>query len=341
MRKNSFSVTFIILAVVISTIGVSAQRPEAFDIVTFTAPTGWQKEVIKSAVQLGVEDKSTGGMCLVTRYKAVPGGQDSAANFGASWETIVKELVNVKGEPQMQPKGNENGWIAESGLAGYESDGIKGVAALINISGGGKMINILVLSNTDAFQADVESLLGSIVLPKIEAQTPTPIDTSENSIIGTWGKKSGAAMVYGNPASAGVAGYAKEQYTFNNNGTYQFFSKIFRYSMTNLLLVRESGTYSIAGNNLTITPRKSVIESWSKKDGTDKWGKLVSGQNRSVEKVTYQFTRHYFSGIDQWNLVLQASTPTQRDGPFSNNTTFPNAYYYAPISDSNTAIKLP
>lgn len=33
----------------------------------------------------------------------------------------------------------------------------------------------------------------------------------------------------------------------------------------------------------------------------------------SSSAQTYQFTKHYFSGIQVWNLVLQADRDTQRD----------------------------
>jgi hypothetical protein len=146
---------------------------------------------------------------------------------------------------------------------------------------------------------------------------------------------------YKNPYSVNSYGYSKAQYTFNSNGTYSFVSKTFRMTFDKILLVKESGTHQISGNNITINPQKSVIEAWSKRDGTDKWGRLLTTQNRTLEKVTYQFTRHYFSGIQLWNLVLQADKATQRDGPFSSNTTFSNAWYYAPISSNNPVIELP
>ena len=103
----------------------------------------------------------------------------------------------------------------------------------------------------------------------------------------------------------------------------------------------ESGSYQINGNKITIAPQKSVIEAWSKKDGTDKWGERLSSQNRTLEKVTYTFTKHYFSGIQEWNLVLQADKVTDRDGPYANNSTFSNAWYYGPITANNALIELP
>ena len=105
--------------------------------------------------------------------------------------------------------------------------------------------------------------------------------------------------------------------------------------------MRETGSFQTSGNTITISPQKSVIEAWSKRDGTDKWGALLTRQNRALEKVTYRFTKHYFSGIQLWNLVLQADKATERDGPFSSNTLFNNAWYYAPISSNNPVIELP
>ncbi|MBP9927111.1 MAG: hypothetical protein KBF45_14110 [Cyclobacteriaceae bacterium] len=173
-----------------------------------------------------------------------------------------------------------------------------------------------------------------------ELQNSQPIPQTANnlSFLGTW---STSSSNQGYDAANGMSGYIKRQYTFNQDGTYQFVIKTFSHYINKLLLTKESGTYSVNGNSLTIIPQKSVIEDWTKKDGTDKWGTRISSQNRPLEKVTYQFTKHYFSGIDEWNLVLQADKVTERDGPFSSNTTFMNAWYYKYITANNLVVELP
>ena len=148
-------------------------------------------------------------------------------------------------------------------------------------------------------------------------------------------------MTYGDPVAAGMAGYTKSQYTLNADGTYIFNSKTFRMGYDKIILVRESGTYQINGDTLSIKPQKSVIQAWSKLNGGDGWGRLLTTQNRKLEPVNYKFTKHYFSGIQEWNLVLQADQPTDRDGPFSTFTLFPNAWYYKTISANNPVIVLP
>jgi hypothetical protein len=93
-------------------------------------------------------------------------------------------------------------------------------------------------------------------------------------------------------------------------------------------LVIENGTYQVSGDTLSIKPQKSVIQAWSKSGGGDKWGRLLNTQPRKLEPVTYKFTKHYFSGIDEWQLVMRTSTPTQREGPFVSSSAFPNSYFY-------------
>jgi hypothetical protein len=158
---------------------VKAQKPETFDGVSYTMPKGWQKNVEKSAVQLAVGGAK--GTCLITLFKAIPGSDDSKANFKASWDTIVKETIKVSTKPEMQPATKENGWIIETGIAPYELEGKKGLALLMTMTGNSKVINLLMLSDTDAYQADVDTFMESIHLPKVTAKASPSVNKPEGT----------------------------------------------------------------------------------------------------------------------------------------------------------------
>ena len=196
------------------------------------------------------------------------------------------------------------------------------------------------VDESELYEPQATAFLESISFKK-PAETSIAAPPANNPIVGTWGQNLGAHMTYGDPVAAGMAGYSKDQYTFNANGTYTFVSKTFRMAYDKIILVIENGTYQISGDTLSIRPQKSVIQAWSKMGGGDKWGRQLSSQPRKLEPVTYKFTKHYFSGIDEWNLVLQADQPTERDGPFSTFKLFPNAWYYKPISSNNPVVELP
>lgn len=319
--------------------GSFAQSSETFDIATFQPPKGWSKQPGQDSIQFSTADKDN--YCLVTLFKSVPGPGTPKENFDAAWETIVKEAVTVSNSPQMFPSDTKGEWLIAGGFAPFEKNGEKGVAVLYTASGYGKMVNALVLTNTQAYEPAITAFLESISFKKPAAVAPAPVAQDENSILGTWGQNLGAHMSYGDPVAAGMAGYSKDQYTFNANGTYTFVSKTFRMAYDKIILVKENGTYQINGDTLSVKPQKSVIQAWSKLNGGDKWGRMLTTQARKLEPVTYKFTKHYFSGIDEWNLVLQADQPTERDGPFSTLKLFPNAWYYKAISANNPVIELP
>lgn len=337
--KKLLSWSICVLTLSISSL---AQTSESFDIATFQPPKGWNKQAGENSIQFSIEDK--GNFCLVTLFRSIPGLGSPNENFDAAWKTIVQEAVTVSAAPQMFPADTKGEWLIAGGFAPFEKNGEKGVAVLYTATGYGRMVNALILTNTQAYEPAMTAFLESISFKKPEvaaAPAPAAAAPAENSILGTWGSNVGASMTYGDPVAAGMAGSTQSQYTLNANGTYTFNSKTFRMGYDKIILVRESGTYQISGDTLSIKPQKSFIQAWSKLNGGDGWGRLLTTQNRKLEPVNYKFTKHYFSGIQEWQLILQADHPTERDGPYSTFTLFERAWYYGTISSNNPLIVLP
>ena len=314
-----------------------SQTTETFDIATFKAPLGWKKEVKEKVLQLSIDDGAD-AYCLITLFKSIPSAGDSTDSFKASWATIVKETVNPTSGPQMLPADNKEEWKAVGGYAPFDKEGAKGVVVLLNISGYGKMVNVLVLTNTQKYEPTMTAFLESISLKTPEAspvQTAAPAGGDVSAIVGSWGMTTSDQSSFA--MSHGTSGYIKRQYDFSPNGTYVFMVKTFSYAMSDLLFTKETGTYRLVGNSLTITPQTGYIQGWTKGtviggDGrvsqSDYWGKLVKTQPTKLEMVTYQISKEYFSGIDEWQLVMRTAVPTQREGPFVSSSTFPNSYFY-------------
>lgn len=151
----------------------SAQTSATFDIATFQPPKSWPRQASQNAIQFSTEDKTKGTYCQITLFKALPSTNDSRADFDAAWQTVVKGMVSVSSAPQMQTPANENGWEAQSGFAPFENGGNKGIAMLVTISGFSRMVNILILTNTDAYQQNISDFLESVSLKKPVGETGT------------------------------------------------------------------------------------------------------------------------------------------------------------------------
>ncbi len=145
-------------------------QQQNFDITTYTSPNGWKKTASENAVQLSHEDETGGSYCMITLFKAVPGTPDPKENFNAAWESLVKGTVTVTSPPEMQPPATENGWDAYTGYATFENEGTKGIVLLITSSSAGKMVNILILTNTTTYEKQITDFLSSVNFKKQEAK---------------------------------------------------------------------------------------------------------------------------------------------------------------------------
>lgn len=151
---------------------------------------------------------------------------------------------------------------------------------------------------------------------------PASASASGSKIVGVW------SISASNHAGSNLvtnAGYSKGEYHFNANGTYRFKSeRWFGYLRSReFYTTEESGTYSVNGNSLTITPKTSKTIQRTPE------GVVQKTQNNPLEPVTYKWQLHYFEGINETNLVLQPPRETARDGGFSSHSLFPNAYLYS------------
>jgi len=315
---------------------IFAQK-QTFDLATFTPPKSWKQQLSENTIQLSKEDTSKGIYCLVILYKAVPGTAVPLENFNLAWEALVKEMVTVSGEPKMQDTGMKDGWETQSGYAPFEREESKGIIILTTATGSDKMVNMLILTNTDLYEKEMNSFVGSISLKKIaepEKSTRQPGNITASQVINTWTSVSSDLDSY--LVKNGVAGHILRQYIFNSNGTYKHFVKTFSF-FADLFLTTESGTYTINGNTIMVTPKQAIIESWSKKENRDEWGKRLSSQKAPMEKATYQFTIGYNATIRETQLILQSDKATKRDGPFHQD----NKWFYKLPTHDYDFIKLP
>ena len=291
-----------------------AQTPETFDIVSFRGPKGWDKQVGQDAIQFSIADKDA--YCLVTLFKSVPGIGSAKENFDAAWATIVKEAVTVSSAPQMFPSDPKGEWQVAGGFAPFEKDGAKGVAVLYTASGYGKMVNALVLTNTQAYEAPATAFMESISFKKPEVETQPQTQTNQSgsqpSLAGNSWKKGGISKGLLGHSDLSPATFS-DTYQFLSNGTYKFTRVNSQYAAPKWYLENEEGTYSVSGNVITISSKKA---SFSQHRLNREDPPLKSG-NLPLSTVQYRFEFWPYDG--NWRLLLSPvdGTETKRDGTFS------------------------
>ena len=315
--------------------GLFAQTPDTYDIATFTPPSGWKKQTKEGAVLFATAEEKKGIFALLTIYASGKSTGDPKRDFESDWHEFIAGQLHVAEKPETETGKTDGGWDSVTGAAQFQSDMGSTLVVMNTFSGFGKSFSVAAVFNDQSYLPAIERFVSSLSLEKPAANSAPSSTATESSIVGTWGISSSNQSHYA--VNSGIAGTITRQYTFSANGTYEFVVKNFQYTMANLLFRKETGTYQLSGNSLTIIPQKGYIQAWTKAtviDSTgkpatiDKWGKLVSTQPIKLERVTYQISKQYFSGIQEWQLVMQSSTPNERDGPYTGNSSFPNSWIY-------------
>lgn len=306
----------VVLAVVWLAVSASASYADEFGGWKFKAPAGYKRAESGDHVTFVKITGTT--FCQVALFSAHARGTDDAA---FEWEFVVeKNFPTVDAKKPVTAKTKSLGYVAtRADLKDASGNAFAATHYLLLPDGAAGSAMVTSTNASTLAKCPAKAFLDSIALasvPGAAATAPAPAaaePVAADSIVGAWG---GGA---GNPArQAGSNSTMRRQYTFAANGTYTYFSEL--YDGTNLWIhVRESGTYAISGDQLTITPTASTISSrdWKAMKGTKK---------QALEKVTYRFSKHYFEGIQEWNLVLTPPKKTQRDGEFAANDQFKSSY---------------
>lgn len=315
-------------------------QKETFDIINYVPPAGWIKEGTQNVISYTITNKKNSSWCRIGIIKSTNSKGSIEADFESEWQDLIVSNYSPTEAPQLTEITESDGWKIKAGVTKFVFNQSGAIAMLTTISGYNLCASIVATTNNQEYLKDVQTLLTSVDFNK-PVTTSQPSESTTNSdnssILGTWGISASDQSSF--RVNNGVMNYIIRQYTFNADGIYSFVSKAFDPLMDKILLGKETGTYQINGSNLTISPGKSVLEEWSKKNGRDDWGELKSTQNITLEKVTYQFAKQYFSGVREWSLVLQNDNQTHRDGSFS-SSSLKNSWIYSPPC-SQCFIKLP
>ncbi len=328
----------------------SIAQKETYDLISYTPPSSWKKDATESTIMYTITNNTTKAWCRISIIKSTISKGDIDQDFESERENLIEKNYPSTDSMQLNPTQEINGYKIKSGSSPFLFENKPAVALLNTASGYGRCTSIVIITNGQEYIENIESFLSSVDLNKPEVQETNQTPTSPNtngpsSILGTWGKTTTNNSRYAQ--ENGLFGYITCQYTFNKDGTYIFIMRNFSY-LPDILFSKESGTYKVNGTTVTVIPQKSVIEKWTKgvsKDANgrevshDNLGKLITSQKRTIEKTTYRFTWEYFSGIDQWNLLLSTDKATLRDGPFNGGTNFMNTYMYNSITSDVFRVK--
>ncbi len=299
-----------------------AQAPETFDIATFRPPAGWKKQEKPGAIIYTTSDESKGTYALITLFASGESVGNARQDFESDWQEFVVEQFKVNARPEIEPEKTAAGWKIITGGAAFQNNLGPAAVLMSTYSGNDRKFSVSAMFNSRDHLPAIEAFASSIELKKTEpgkqlnatAEKQQPQtdnrSSSQPSVTQFFWKQSQNRRDIG-----GYAGYSRNTYQFNANGTYEFSRVDFQNHTPKYYLENEEGTYKITGNKITITPRKAIFSSHqSKKEDPP----LKSG-NLGLAVVQYSFEFMDLHNNGRWSLLLSPvdGIETKRDGVFS------------------------
>ncbi len=164
--KSALSIFLLFLA-----FSSHAQQKETFDLATYTVPNGWKNVSTEYAAGYATTNNLKGTYCQIAIYKSRGSKASLQADFESEWQELVVKPYKPSANPELVPAASDEGWQAQSGVAPFEFSGGQSIAMLVTMRGFGRCQSIVILTNTQDYQTEIENFLGSVDLKKPEANT--------------------------------------------------------------------------------------------------------------------------------------------------------------------------
>lgn len=323
----------------------AAADAEVVDVTRVSPPKGWNRvEHPGGLIEYNTTNEKAGAVASVSITPSMPAVGDGRANFDAAWAQIIASMLSNAPAPTMAPAATRNGWQIVRGSAKYTYEQRAARTTIFTATRDGKYVIVIATTIGSSFVKDVDKVLASLTFTGSSARsTTTPAPTTPapttpaatGDVAGAWGFSTGGSM--------GTGRYAawlsdRREYTFDGKGNYSFLRRHNVDHDPDTSIIRERGTYTLAGDVLTLTPAKSEREIWSKvKSGANAgaYDKLLRRENVAKEKAEYRVSFTLYPDTQVQNLMLTSREATQRDGNFNASTQYrlfrPDGNYYTAI----------
>jgi len=263
-------------------------QSEKLGIVKYTPPPGWNKtQTQQNVIAFSIRDQTTGAFCIITLYGATPGTGNPRSDFAREWNKLVVQNLQAEANPPTESE-SADGWTGIGGGGAVEFGGTRAIAFLTVISGFGKAVSVLGVTNDQSYVPQFQTFITGIEMDKnvapanITITTNAPaLDSDGNLVIpqptrqltiadlvGDWGDNPGRiATTYVNRSDGTYAGtdslHFTSKWTIDGNGRYT--NNFFEVRNGKKLSDITTGTITIVGRLISIKHKgtaKYVVRGW-------------------------------------------------------------------------------
>ncbi|MGC4103165.1 hypothetical protein [Ferruginibacter sp.] len=163
---------FIILVFSIN-VAVAMAQKETFDIVSYTAPATWAKDLRENLVSYTTTDKKNNTWCQVAVVKSTISKGSIEADFDSEWQELIVKPYKPSDPPAANDVQEADGWKIKAGGSKFTFNNANAIAMLTTLSGYNRCVSIVAITNSQAYLQQVQDFIGSVDLSKPDVNTNT------------------------------------------------------------------------------------------------------------------------------------------------------------------------
>jgi hypothetical protein len=178
----------------------SIAQKSTFDIASYNAPADWKKADVGGVVVYTGIDNAKGRLCVLSIYKSTAGSGDAATDFTREWDSKVVKKFGCSSSPQIQNGEAKSGWQSKIGVDTFSQKGRKMMAILTTLTGEGKTICLLALTNDNSYINDLDVFYKSFEITATQVTNSNAGNQTTDTNIGAQPQSGTAGITYTLPA---------------------------------------------------------------------------------------------------------------------------------------------
>jgi len=169
----------LILMLFVTSIPAYAKN-ETFDIFTYKAPAGYEKDTSKDGMVIYTKTKGN-RFCMIGIYMSRQSSGDSAQDFENEWNELVAKPFGI-GDGKVIKEANDSGWdiMVKADKAQTEGTG-EFYVALSSFSGHGRVSSVIVNYNDESFNTEIDNFFNSFDTVQNFGKNTKQTTTSNNT----------------------------------------------------------------------------------------------------------------------------------------------------------------
>jgi len=164
-------------------------QKETFDLLAYTPPAGWKKEVTENIISYTSINNTTKSWYRIGIVESTISKGSIEADFKSEWQDLIVKNYNPTETPDLNEVYETDGWKIKEGVVKFKFSNADAQAMLTTISGFSRCASIIITLNNQEYIGNIDTFLQSVEFKKMGASTQSPMTGSDNVSVNPEGTK--------------------------------------------------------------------------------------------------------------------------------------------------------